>query len=74
MYVDDDEDGKIEKIYIDKNENKKWDIVVFDDDLDGNANRQIVDHNEDGKPDFIAYDFNQDGKWDKFENINKTKS
>lgn len=74
LYVDDDEDGKIEKIYIDKNENNKWDIVVFDDDLDGNANRQVVDHNEDGKPDFIAYDFNQDGKWDKFENINKTKS
>ena len=61
-FVDDDEDGFIEAVLYDENENGVWEAQFLDDDLDGKANRIFIDENEDKKL-IVGYDDDQDGKF-----------
>ena len=63
------EDGIIEVVAFDENENKNFEIFLFDDDLDGNADRAEIDEDDNGTADIMAYDKDQDGEWDKYEKI-----
>ena len=69
ILVDLNEDGIIEAIGYDENENQNIEIILYDIDLDGNTDEAEYDENDDGSMDIIAYDYNQDGEWDKFEKI-----
>ena len=39
QFLDDDLDGKANRIFIDENEDKKVDVVGYDDDQDGKWDR-----------------------------------
>jgi len=70
------EDGIIEKIWIDMNENESWETFLEDTDLDGNPDYQRIDRDDDDaiepKWDAIAVDTDQDGIWDKVQDIPKS--
>ena len=67
--IDLNEDGIIEIVAFDENENKNFEMFFYDKDLDGNADEAEFDEDDDGTIDIIAYDFNQDGEWDKFKEV-----
>ena len=67
VIMDLDENGVIDSVGFDENENNNFEIIVFDDDEDGNVDRADLDTDDNGSSDIVAYDYNQDGEWDKFE-------